>query len=153
MHIGSALVAVACQPPSYDGTVVITLSAPGSTAAMVRIEDSVGRLCLVDSGEEPVEVLHLPGEPDQWHDPTMGEFLVVREFPAGETFEQFAAALEDGQGAACGLQPIQRVDSYFDPERARSYCLYRAANEAILRDAFLWLGLPKAQIRPVQRSM
>ncbi len=130
----------------------ITLAEPATGVVIVRIDDDGGRLQLIVGDDDPVEVLHLPGEPTQWRDATVREFLVLREFAAGVTFPEFASALEDGQGAACGLQPIQRVDSYFDPSNGRSYCLYRAASEQILRDAFLWLGLPKADIRGVRSA-
>ena len=101
-------------------------------------------------GTDQARVERLPGEPDQWFAPGMNEFLVIRNFPLAPTFAQLATALQEGKGAACGLQPIQRVDSYWDSTHARSYCLYRAGSSKVLHDAFLWLGLPAASIHAVR---
>jgi hypothetical protein len=117
---------------------------------------SAGDECLFatsfDGPDHRAPVEHLPGEPDQWFTEGMHEYLVIRDFPSSTTFAQFSSALNEGQGAACGLQPIQRVVSYWDGARTRGYCLYRAGSADVLRDAFTWLGLPPAVIHSVQRA-
>jgi hypothetical protein len=100
--------------------------------------------------EASADVIELGGEPNEWFTTGSNEYLVIRDFPAGTTFKAFAAAVQEGQGAACGLQPVQRVVSYWDEAAARSYCIYRAASGDILRDAFTWLGLPGASIYGIE---